>query len=213
MRSSSRVRGLGAASKGAQPWFCIKVGLYRGPRGPAWLLARIIGSSVDLCRKNATSFAISPTCAVKFARLAVFCWVEFAICWICVFIFVRSAVFRWIWAFIFVRSAVFCWICAVKFVRLAVFCWVEFAISWTFAVKFASQGGATLPPGEWEKIMAVLYTSAWPMSLLVLAAFASVATVVQSINQQCAGPWESQNRLTLIWWEPVYIFLSIGYIN
>ena len=136
MRSSSRVRGLGAASKGAQPWPCIKVGLYRGPRGPAWLLARIIGSSVDLCRKNATSFAICPTCAVKFARLSVFCWVKFAICWIC----------------------------AVKFARLAVFCWVEFAISWTFAVKFASQGGATLPPGEWEKIMAVLYTSAWPMS-------------------------------------------------
>ena len=199
MRSSSRVRGLGAASKGAQPWSCIKVGLYRGPRGPAWLLARTIGSSVDLCRKNATSFAISPTCAVKFARLSVFCWVKFAICWIC--------------AVKFARLAVFCWICAVKFVRLTVFCWVEFAISWTFAVKFASQGGATLPPGEWEKIMAVLYTSAWPMSLLVLAAFASVATG-GSINQSTMhGPRESQNRLTLIWWEPVYIFLSIGYIN
>ena len=131
MRSSSRVQGLGAASKGTQSWACIKVGLYRGPQGPAWLLARIIGSSVVICRKKARSFAICMNCAVKFAILAEFCWVMFAICWTL----------------------------AVKFVRLAVFCWVEFAICWTFVVKFNSQGGA-LPPGKWENITAVLYASA-----------------------------------------------------
>ena len=69
-----------------------------------------------------------------------------------------------------VRSATIC--------RWSALTWLtSAAICWTVAFRFASQGGATLPPGLWEKIMAALYASAAPISMST-APFGMPATII-----------------------------------